>query len=108
MASGSKSLSFELVEIENPKELNFILGHGKSGRRGEPGPAPVVEGLQIVIKTLLDMITTISMQFVPWGTATVLLPLCWLLNPLLHPSSCVHSSLVETTESLFKPPRLLQ
>lgn len=27
MASGSKSLSFELVEIENPKELNFILGH---------------------------------------------------------------------------------
>jgi hypothetical protein len=29
MASSSKSLSFELVEIENPKELNFILGHGE-------------------------------------------------------------------------------
>jgi hypothetical protein len=29
MASSSKSLSFELVDIHNPKELNFILGHGK-------------------------------------------------------------------------------
>jgi hypothetical protein len=27
-ASSSKSLSFELVDIHNPKELNFILGHG--------------------------------------------------------------------------------
>jgi hypothetical protein len=26
-----KSLEFEVVEIENPKELNFILGHGEEG-----------------------------------------------------------------------------
>lgn len=27
-ASSSNSLSFELVDIHNPNELNFILGHG--------------------------------------------------------------------------------
>jgi hypothetical protein len=26
--AASKSLSFELVDIHNPNELNFILGHG--------------------------------------------------------------------------------
>jgi len=31
MASSSKSLSFEVVDIHNPKELNFILGHGEAG-----------------------------------------------------------------------------
>lgn len=49
MAS-SKSLSFELVEIDNPKELNFILGHGKVGRE------PAKQGQNSAWPTLVCLI----------------------------------------------------
>lgn len=102
MASSSKSLSFELVEIENPKELNFILGHGEQ-------LIPAAQTLVELLSLGVPVCCWLAQLAQHIGSVSGLLPLP--ASPSPSPSLCVpaHSHLTpDTNNTQLTPSRQLQ